>query len=283
MGNIRDIKRRIESVTSTRQITNAMKMVAASKLRRAQERIVAARPYADYTQRMIEKIRKKNRQAIHPFFYPTNKDGKTAFVIVSADRGLCGSFNSEIIRKAENYLSENSNVDIICVGKKCYDQIKKNHKITSEFIGLFNEMRFTASQDISELLLDMYLNKTYSKVEILYNEFASVIQQNVVVKTILPIKPSPLESVSLVDFLYEPDEEQIIAELGQKYLAVEIWRMLLESSAAEQAARMTAMDNATENANELIEHLSLQYNRERQASITKEILEIVAGSEAINN
>ena len=282
MGNIRDLKRRIESVTSTRQITNAMKMVAASKLRKAQEKILVARPYADHIQNMIEIIKKRNKQVIHPFFAPKNPNGKTALVIVNADRGLCGSFNSEVIRKAEAMLTEKNKYDIICVGKRGYDQIKKHHKILKEFVGFFNEMNFSISKDISALLLDLYLYKNYSSVKILYNEFISVVQQDLVIKNILPISIKEHKDIPTVDFLYEPNEEVIVQELGLKYLSVEIWRILLESSAAEQAARMTAMDNATENANEMIGSLSLQYNRERQAAITNEILEIVAGSEAIN-
>jgi F-type H+-transporting ATPase subunit gamma len=282
MANLNDIKRRIESVKSTKQITNAMKMVAASKLRRAQDRIVAARPYANYIDLMLRTLKMKNRTTQHPLLTQGNNE-KEVLVIVTADKGLCGSFNSNIIKAAKNYITENPETDIICLGRKAEEQVKKmSDRIIKSYIGLFNEMKFTESREIADLLLDLYLNQGYGKIKVLYNEFKSAIQQNLIFKQILPIETNESDIVAGIDFLYEPDEDSIIDELGKKFIDVDIWRIMLESSAAEQGARMTAMESATDNANDLISSLTLQYNRERQAVITTEIIEISSGASAIN-
>ncbi len=281
MGNLKAIKNRIEGVRSTRQITNAMKMVAASKLRKSQEAIESARPYADLVGGMLSCVKKKNTQAGHPFF-SVGDSQKSALLVVTSDRGLCGSFNSEIVKRVKLHLKENENTDVICVGKNGLSSLKKVCEVYDNFTGLFNSMDFSVAKDITELVLDLYLDKGYSNVSVIYNKFVSAIQQDIIFKNLFPIEPSADDTISTTDFLYEPSEEAIIEELGRKYISVEIWRILLESSAAEQAARMTAMDNATENASEIIENLSLKYNRERQAAITGEIIDIVGGAEAIN-
>ncbi len=283
MAHIRDIKNRIESIKSTKQITNAMKMVAAAKLRKAQNRILKARPYADYINDILRAIKIKNTRSLHPLLDDSTEGNKRALIVVTADRGLCGSFNSNIIRTAEEYLKKNPKVDLICIGKKGNDYFKKHfRKVSQSYIDLFNEMDFSVSIDVASHILDLLLIENYSKIEVLYNEFKSAIQQNIIVKQLLPIVPSESKEVTTLDFIYEPDEKTIIEELGRKYVNVEIWRIMLESSAAEQGARMTAMDSATDNAAELIEQLTLKYNRVRQAGITKEIIEIASGAEAIN-
>lgn len=283
MANIRDIKTRIESVKSTKQITNAMKMVAASKLRKAQNSIVRARPYADHINVMLRTLKRKNTKTQHPLLKDVPENGKKAFVVVTSDRGLCGAFNSNIIRKAMIFLNENPETDAICIGKKGFDYLKKHisNEIKEKYIGLFNEMDFSVSKNVASFLLQLYLDEGYTKIEVLYNEFKSAIQQDIVVKQLLPIIPLESEEISSLDFIYEPDEKTIIEELGRKYIDVEIWRIMLESSAAEQGARMTAMDSATDNATELIGSLTLFYNRARQAAITKEIIEIASGAEAL--
>ena len=283
MAHIRDIKNRIESIKSTKQITNAMKMVAAAKLRKAQKRIFKARPYADYINDMLRAIKIKNTRSLHPLLDDSIEGNKRALIVVTADRGLCGSFNSNIIRTADEYLKKNPKVDLICIGKKGNDYFKKHfRKVSQSYIDLFNEMDFSVSIDVASHILNLLLIENYSKIEVLYNEFKSAIQQNIIVKQLLPIVPSESKEVTTLDFIYEPDEKTIIEELGRKYVNVEIWRIMLESSAAEQGARMTAMDSATDNAAELIEQLTLKYNRVRQAGITKEIIEIASGAEAIN-
>ena len=282
MATLKEIKLRIESVKNTKQITNAMKMVAASKLRRAQENILQARPYADYINSMLKTIKLKNTTTCHPLLTDISGEGKTALIIVTSDRGLCGSFNSQIIRKAQAYIKKHSNTDIICIGKKGFDFFKiHSKKVIDSYINLFNEMNFSISKDVAEKILNLYLQEDYKRIDVLYNEFKSAIQQDIIVKQLLPIIPIESEDVSRLDFLYEPDEDIIIEELGRKYIHVDIWRIMLESSAAEQGARMTAMDSATDNAAELIETLTLFYNRARQAAITKEIIEIASGAEAI--
>jgi F-type H+-transporting ATPase subunit gamma len=213
----------------------------------------------------------------------STEGNKRALIVVTADRGLCGSFNSNIIRKANEYLKKNPEIDLICIGKKGNDYFKKHfRKVLQSYIDLFNEMDFSVSIDVASHILNLLLIENYSKIEVLYNEFKSAIQQNIIVKQLLPIITSESKEVTTLDFIYEPDEKTIIEELGRKYVNVEIWRIMLESSAAEQGARMTAMDSATDNAAELIEQLTLKYNRVRQAGITKEIIEIASGAEAIN-
>lgn len=284
MANIRDIKTRIESVKSTKQITNAMKMVAAAKLRRSQDRIIQARPYANQINSMMRQIRARNIEVEHEVMKDTKQEGKTALLVVTSDKGLCGGFNSNIIRKAKEHLIDKNNIDLICLGKKGYETFKKQDAgIIEKYLNLFNEMDFTVSKDIGALIMKLFLEDGYDKIEVIYNEFKSAIQQNVVVKQILPIIPDELEEdQSKVDFICEPDEETLVEELANKYIDVELWRIMLESSAAEQGARMTAMDSATENAAELIDELSLRYNRIRQARITTEIIEISSGAAAIN-
>ena len=282
MANLREIKTRIESVKSTKQITNAMKMVAASKLRKAQDNIINARPYADHINDMLRTLKNKNISSDHPLLAEISGKGKTAYVVVTSDRGLCGSFNTHIIKEAIANLKENPDADLICIGKKGYDYFRKHStNVTEYYINLFNEMNFGVSADVAEKLLNLFLDENYDQINVIYNEFKSAIQQDIVVKQLLPIIPVESEESSKLDFIYEPDEDTIIYELGRKYIHVDIWRIMLESSAAEQGARMTAMDSATENAIELIDKLTLNYNRARQAAITTEIIEISSGAEAI--
>ena len=284
MANIRDIKNRIESVRSTRQITKAMKMVAASKLRKAQENIVKARPYADSINEMLQTLKLKNRETEHPLLAEGHPEGKRALVVVTADRGLSGAFNFTINRATADYLEQHPKTDVICLGRKGAEFIKKHHGTPiKSFVGLFNEMDFTISKDVASYLLELFLNEGYVRIDVIYNEFKSAIQQDVRAKQLLPIIPVKSEHISTLEFIYEPDAETIIEELGTKYINVEIWRIMLESSASEQGARMTAMDSATDNAEELIGTLTLHYNRARQAAITTEIIEISSGADAINN
>ena len=282
MANIKEIKTRIESIRSTKQITNAMKMVAAANLRKAQDRILKARPYADHINAMLRSIKFKNATNAHPLITEAEEEGKAAFIVVTSDRGLCGAFNSQILKEALRYLKENPETEIICIGKKGNDYLKKRtDKIIKSYVNLFNEMDFSVSREVSEQIIELFLEQNYNKIDVLYNEFKSAIQQKIIIKQLLPIVPAETDEISSLDYLYEPDEDTIIDELGRKYINVDIWRIMLESSAAEQGARMTAMDSATDNAAELIETLTLTYNRARQAAITKEIIEIASGAEAI--
>jgi len=284
MGNIRDIKNRIDSIRNTRQITNAMKMVAAAKLRKAQNGIINARPYADHINRMLMSIMFKTNEVNERIFLQPADDCKRALVVVTADRGLCGSFNSLVIKAAMQHLKEHPATDLICIGKKGTDIFKKRSvKMIKSYTGLFNEMNFSVSAEIAGELKESFFTKEYDQIEVIYNEFKSVMQQNVIHKQVLPVQENEnMEGISKLEYLYEPDQEEVTAELSSKYIDVEIWRILLESSAAEQGARMTAMDSATDNATDLIHSLTLEYNMVRQAAITNEIIEIASGAEAQN-
>jgi F-type H+-transporting ATPase subunit gamma len=284
MPNLKDIKGRISSVKSIKQITNAMKMVAAAKLRKNQETILSARPYANNIDKMLRVLKQKTPTP-HPVFNSINLDGKELLIIVTADRGLCGSFNSTIIRYAQKYIDEYPNVDIICIGRKGYDYFRrfKHLNVIAYHTDLAEVVAVRELEYIKDEVFELYYTEKYSSVFVIYNEFKSAIQQNLTHKQIIPALPPEGEEVSKREYIYEPDEAYLIEDLGKRYLNTMLWRVMLESNAAEQGARMTAMENATNNADDLIKELSLIYNRERQAQITTEILEVVSGAEAVNN
>ncbi|MFZ2324216.1 MAG: ATP synthase F1 subunit gamma [Ignavibacteriaceae bacterium] len=289
MATLREIKRRIVGVKSTQQITKAMKMVAASKLRKATENVLNARPYAKHISVLLSHLVTEEDQAVNPLLFE-RKVNRAAVVIVSADRGLCGGFNNNIIKEASGYINEELNgkgIDhlLFCIGKKSTDYFsKRNYNIGKTYPGIFSSLNYSTAQQIVDELLSGYYDGTIDKVIVIFNEFKSVIQQKIVVEQFLPI---PIESSSkekrTVDhnYIYEPDQKSIFDYLIPKHLKGQMWRILLESNAAEFAARMTAMDNATTNAKELIRTLNLTYNKERQSAITTEILEIVSGANAL--
>ncbi|MCB5249728.1 MAG: ATP synthase F1 subunit gamma [Candidatus Cloacimonadales bacterium] len=283
MANLRDLRTRIDSIKNTKQITNAMKMVAAAKLRKSQDLCINSRPYADYVERVLFLLQQKNNTKTHPMLNTPNPNGKILLVVVTGDRGLCGSFNSSIIRYTNQYMKDNNDkvYDLLCIGRKAYDAFKRSGKVVQHFTNISENTDIDNIYPVKNAVLTMYSSGEYSKVEIVYNEFKSAIQQELQCKQLLPIASTESESEHYVDFLYEPDEETLIEELCTKYINVELWHIMLESNAAEQAARMTAMDNATNNATELIDQLSLLYNRMRQAQITTEIIEVASGAEAI--
>lgn len=296
MATLRDIKHRIGSIKSTQKITKAMKMVAAAKLRRAQDSIIAARPYARKMKELLESLASSTENNTNPFFGQRDVQN-VALVIVTSDRGLCGAFNSNIIKTTVNHISsnysetnQNSRLHLITVGKKGYDFfVRRNYKIDSKHINIFNNLNFQHARGIMNELGSGFLTGKYDKVEIIYNEFKSIIQQRINIEQLLSIPPELLKKLDakniratiLTDYIYEPSSKEIIDALVPKHLNFQMWRILLESNAAEQGARMTAMDNATTNARDLINSLQLSYNKARQASITKELLEIVSGAEAL--
>lgn len=287
MATLRDIKSRIKGVKSTQQITKAMKMVAAAKLRRAQENVVNARPYANKIWHMLSDLATENDLLTNPFFV-SREPKNIALVIVTADRGLCGAFNSNIIKEAVRYINEDlnsaGNVQLFCIGKKGYDFFSKRHyNVYGKNLGLFSALKYSDSVDISSKLISAYLDGTFDKVVIIYNEFKSIIQQRIVTEQFLPIKlaAGKTDKKNQPDYIYEMDQKSIFDYLLPKHLKAQTWRILLESNASELGARMTAMDNASTNAKELIRTLQLKYNKERQAAITKELLEIVAGANAL--
>ena len=287
MPNLRDIKRRIKSVKNTQQITKAMKLVSASKLRKAQEAIMSARPYALKLMDVLHHLSARCNHDAHPLL--DNREGKRWLIlVVTADRGLCGGFNGNITKKAIQVISDNSDKDIqlITAGKKGYSRFKnKKNKILHDHSGWTRDFDYLKAAEIGSTLSALFSKKSIDRVYVLYNEFKSVMQQEVILEQLLPISPETLdtgkESMNIVDYIYEPEEEAILNTLLERYMTVEVYRAFLESSASEHGARMTAMDSASRNAGEMIGGLTLTYNKARQAYITKELIEIVNGAEAL--
>ena len=289
MATLRDIKRRIKSVQSTQQITKAMKMVAAAKLRRAQENIINARPYAHEIFDMFSHL--VTEYDLNSNIFLKSKEIKNvAVVIVTADRGLCGAFNANIIKEAGRYISEdleakNLNPHLLCIGNKGYEFFyKRDYNVVYKKTGFFSNLKYQDALQISDHIINGYLDDIYDKVVIIYNEFKSIIQQKIVLEEFLPIPIENKEETEKhysTNYIFEPNQRSIFDYLLPKHLKAQIWRILLESNAAELGAKMTAMDNATTNAKEMIRSLQLKYNKERQAAITKEILEIVSGANAL--
>ena len=287
MPNLRDIKRRIKSVKNTQQITKAMKLVSASKLRKAQEAIMSARPYALKLMDVLHHLSARCNHDAHPLL--DNRDGKRWLIlVVTADRGLCGGFNGSITKKAIQVINNNSDkeIQLITAGKKGYARFKnKKNKILHDHSGWPRDCDDLKAAEIGSTLSALFSKKSIDRVYVLYNEFKSVMQQEVILEQLLPIVPEKLDtgkaSMNIVDYIYEPEEEAILNTLLERYMTVEVYRAFLESSASEHGARMTAMDSATRNAGEMIGDLTLTYNKARQAYITKELIEIVNGAEAL--
>ena len=295
MATLREIRRRISGVKSIQKITKAMKMVAAARLRRAQEGIVSARPYAREIKRLIAHLVSEVDPSLHPLLQ-VREVKKSLIVVVTSDRGLCGAFNTNVIKAAVNHIlsryperirSEHQ-VRLVTIGKKGFEFFsKRDFEIHSKHVGIFHGLDFGIARGIMDDLTSRYLNQEFDKVEVVYNEFKNVLQQRIVIEQLLPIPPEELRpenamgAHSMIDYIYEPSSKEIIGALLPRHLNFQLWRILLESNAAALGAQMSAMDNATENAKELITDLTLSYNKARQGSITKELLEIVGGAEAL--
>ena len=286
MPNLKDIKRRIQSVKNTQQITKAMKLVAASKLRKAQHAILEARPYAIKMMDVLNHLAARCNSDLHPLL-DVREGHRHLFLLITSDKGLCGGFNGTLIRKMALHLKDNSQNEnsLIVAGKKGNDIFRNRPvTITEEIIGWTKDFDYHKAQAIGENLSTLFSENKVDKVFMVYNEFKSVMQQEVVVEQLLPVVPENLahkDDTFAVDYIYEPDEESILDELLKRYMTVEVYRAFLESSASEHGARMTAMDSASRNAGEMIEGLTLTYNKARQAYITKELIEIVNGAEAL--
>lgn len=288
MATLREIRGRIVGVKKTQKITKAMKMVAAAKLRRAQSGVIAARPYARALNVLLEHLAGGADLAQHPLVAP-REVRSAAIVVVTSDRGLCGPFNSNIIktvvaRLAATYpgMHEEGRLRLYCVGRKGSDFFTKRHyRVAGKYIGATSALVFGQAQAICRELVEAYRKGEVDRVEIVYNEFKSIAAQKIVVEQFLPIPSGEKSKGPETDYIYEPSREEIVNRLLPRHLEFRIWKVLLESNASEQGARMTAMENATENANEMISTLQLSYNKARQASITKELLEVVGGAEAL--
>jgi F-type H+-transporting ATPase subunit gamma len=290
MATLRDIRRRIGSVKNTQQITRAMKLVAAAKLRRAQERIEHARPYARTMTEMLGDLSRQAAGPAHPLLRrgEGERPGRKLMVVVSADRGLCGAFNSNILRRSLEVLrsarAEEVALALVVVGRKARDfyRRRRDTEVRAEHVNVLEGLTYAQAARIAQELMRPYVEGEVDEVELVYSEFRSVASQRVVVEDLLPIRPpADVAGEGAEEYLFEPSAEAVLAELLPRHVEVQVYRALLESVAAEYGARMTAMENATRNAAEMIEVLTIQFNKARQERITKELLEIVSGAEAL--
>ncbi|MGD0885050.1 MAG: ATP synthase F1 subunit gamma [Thermodesulfovibrionales bacterium] len=289
MPTLRDIKRRIRAVNNTRQITKAMKMVSAAKLRKAQTRMLEMRPYADKMGAVLTNLARGAESGLHPLLVARPRK-IVEVVVITSDRGLCGAFNSNILKAAARHIThvrqEGFEVSISAIGKKAVDYFKRrNIALRGTWTGLSGRIAYSNAQEVASDIIDNYVSETIDEVVLIYNEFKSVISHHVTLAKLLPLAdaggPEGRSDEPTRDFLYEPSQEEVFMVLLPKNVEIQIFRALLESQAAEEAARMTAMENATKNANEMIDRLTLQYNKARQAAITKELMDIVGGVEAL--
>jgi F-type H+-transporting ATPase subunit gamma len=300
MPSLIDLRRRIRAVKNTQQITKAMKMVAASKLRRAQERIMNARPYAVQMQRVLTSVAARVDPSIHPLLTARERtpESKTMVVVVTSDKGLCGSFNTNVIKAAGAFIvNTTEGCELGLVGRKGRDFFgRRGYKVAFEQVGIFQKLAFENARVIAQLAVDAFLSGRVDRVVLVFNEFKSVMTQRVVVDQLLPIAREDVtkhggsqattaspgsDALSQVDYLYEPTPQEIFNELLPRYVEVQVYRALLESNAAFFAAQMTAMDTATKNSADMIADLTLYMNKVRQAAITREIIEVVSGAEAL--
>jgi F-type H+-transporting ATPase subunit gamma len=283
MATLRDIKRRISSVQGTQQITRAMRMVAAAKLRRAQDNLMKARPYTDKLHEVIVNVAAHTDQSQHELL-ELRPAKSVCWVVVTGDRGLCGGFNNNLLRAAAENYNNTSDVEksVIPVGKKARDFfITRDYPVAESYVEFFRELDFSHAADIGDHLMEQFLNGTYDRVVLVYNAFRTVITQDITVRTLLPLADEFSSTPSAVDYIFEPEPAQLLDTLLPQHVHMQIWRMLLESWASELGARMAAMENATDAADDMIASLTLQYNKTRQQTITKELSEIVGGAEAL--
>ncbi|HHW60983.1 MAG TPA: F0F1 ATP synthase subunit gamma [Syntrophomonadaceae bacterium] len=286
-AGVREFKRRIRSVTNTQQITKAMEMVAAARLRRAQESAEASRPYTETLQETLARLAAVSTDVEHPLLVTREDVRKVGYVVVTADRGLCGAYNTNIIRAAEEAIAaEERQVEngIIAVGRKARDFYIKRQGLDAEFINLGDDVSYTDAREIAQFVMNAYENEEVDEVYLVYARFINALRQDPTITKLLPLDPPSEELMAeeeLVEYIYEPSADVILLNLLPRYVGSQIYHALLESKASEFGARMTAMGNATENAAEIIDNLTLQMNKVRQAAITDEILDIVGGAEAL--
>lgn len=286
MASLKSIKKRIVSVKNTRQITKAMKMVSAAKLRRAQENVVAARPYALKMGEVLQSLAGNLEGDLHPLL--EKRDAKKLLLIVmTSDRGLCGGFNSNLCKAGERFLKEKQGefetISVMTVGRKGYEFLKNRHTIRKNFSNIISKPNYQAAAMLAQDVIEGYLAEEYDQVVLLFNSFRTVMSQDITFQQLLPVAPEEKGSTDEagVEYIYEPSVGELLAEILPKNIEVQIFKAMLESVAGEHGARMTAMDSASKNASEMIGKLTLQYNRARQAAITTELMEIISGAESI--
>ena len=286
MANLKDIRNRIKSVKSIQQVTSAMKMVAAAKMRRAQENMEKARPYSSRMAELLNTLIPEIDRSLMPELN-VREIKNTLFVVVTADRGMAGAFNTNVLREAHRAIDEvgMENSDIICIGKKSFGYFKnRNYPIVVNYIDFWNELRYTHAMKFGEEIISRFVNGKVDQVRVIYNRFINVARQEIKNDIFLPMSNDleAKESDYNPERLFEPSKEEVVKTIIPRYLNTQMWQFLLESNASEQAARMLAMENATSNANDMIKDLKLQFNKARQTSITTEMLEIVSGAEALS-
>ena len=286
MASLKSIKKRIVSVKNTRQITKAMKMVSAAKLRRAQENVVAARPYAQKMGEVLQSLAGNLEGNLHPLLEKRDAK-KLLLIVVTSDRGLCGGFNTNLCKAGERYIKEKQaefeQISIMTVGRKGYEFLKSRHTVYKNFANMLSKPNYQAAAMLAQDVIEGYLAEEYDQVVMLFNSFRTVMSQDITFQQLLPIVPE--EKIAAdengVEYIYEPSVSDLLTEILPKNIEVQIFKAMLESVAGEHGARMTAMDSASKNASEMIGKLTLQYNRARQAAITTELMEIISGAESI--
>ncbi|MDX2130232.1 MAG: ATP synthase F1 subunit gamma [Chloroherpetonaceae bacterium] len=290
MPTLREIRGRIKGVKTTQQLTKAMKLVAAAKLRKSQERALQARPYAKKLRELLTELSQSVDTSRFPLLTERKSVENVLFIVISSDRGLCGSFNSALFKVAHQVIDKEyaaysaaKKFKMITLGRRASEHFAKGgYPIVEKYAALFTgALKYEMAKAIAETVSRLYINGEVDKVVVIHNEFKNAISPNLRTDILLPLKPAGGKKEQKIDYIFEPDAETIVGGLAPLQLTTEIWRMLLESDAAEQAARMTAMDAATSNAKELLRSLTITYNRARQATITKELIEIVSGANAL--
>jgi F-type H+-transporting ATPase subunit gamma len=286
MANLKDLRTRITSVSSTMQITSAMKMVSAAKLKRAQDAIVQMRPYSQKLTLLMGNVSAVVDAAENPFLVDRKKE-RVLIITFTANRGLCGAFNSSVVKRsklvADNYIKQGMEVEFFAIGKKSRDLLNKTGKVAGSNIDVVNGVRFEGAEEIAQMAMDNYLSGKYDKVVLIYNQFRNAAVQILQEEQLLPVTSAEMSETQSGDYIYEPDKSELLEELIPLSIKSQVFKALLDSQASEHGARMTSMHKATDNATNMRDDLKLKYNKARQAAITNEILEIVGGAEALNN
>jgi len=286
MANLKEIRNRIASVSSTMQITSAMKMVSAAKLKKAQDAITAMRPYANKLTELLQSLSASLDDDSGNKFSAQREINNVLIVAITSNRGLCGAFNSNIIREANKLAKDvyaNKNVSFVAIGKKANDALKKTAQIVANKSDVYDDLTFDNVAQIAAMLMDKFVSGEFDKIELVYNKFKNAATQEIMIEQFLPIVPVEEHANINTDYIFEPSKIEIVEQLIPKSLKTQLYKSLRDSFASEHGARMTAMHKATDNATELRDQLTLSYNKARQAAITNEILEIVGGAEALNN
>lgn len=291
MGSLKEIRIRIASVESTQKITGAMKMVSAAKLRRAQNAIIGLRPYSNKLNEILQNLSSNAESMGEMPLFQSRKVENVVIVVISSNRGLCGSFNTNVVKEVRHLINEKyseqaaaGNVKLICLGKKAKEQLSRNYEVIQYNEALIETPVFNDIAQISQFLMDGFANKTIDKVDVVYNRFINPATQKLVVEDYLPIQSlgDDSQNKQLNDYIFEPSKEEILGALIPKILKLQLYKTLIDSIASEHGARMTAMHKATDNATEILKDLRLKYNNARQSAITNELIEIVSGAEALN-